>query len=121
MVMVSALALSAIWAEPMAARPSSSPGSQIFSDTPKRKDISPDGVSAAKFYSGQWWRKQKAAPADFHDTVDGLAIPLGGEISTASNKSTPGKLPSSIHAAALALNSMYDYRRTTRIIGLRSG
>ncbi|MBB3356215.1 MULTISPECIES: hypothetical protein [unclassified Novosphingobium] len=60
---------------------------------PTVKDISSNGTDTHNFYSGQWWRKFHLPSSEFKDTSDGLQIPLGGEISTASNKSQPGALP----------------------------
>ncbi len=65
----------------------------VFDILPAKKQISPSGVGMYNFYIGQWWRKDRLNIDQFEDTSNGLKIPLGGEIATASNKSDPGNLP----------------------------
>lgn len=65
----------------------------LFSFCPKVEDISMDGDSVHKLYSGQWYFKRKPTPDLYSQTSEGLNISLGGSVATINMNSKQGSLP----------------------------
>lgn len=65
---------------------------RVINEQPKAEDIAATGNGNFKWFSGQWWDKQK--PLKLYSTQKGeLAVTLGGEIVSAPRDFSKGSLP----------------------------
>ncbi|MDH7503041.1 MAG: hypothetical protein QHJ82_10085 [Verrucomicrobiota bacterium] len=65
----------------------------VINERPTAADIAPGSKGPYKWFSGQWWYSEKP-PLSKYSTQDGvLAIRLGGDLVSAPNDFSTGKLP----------------------------
>jgi hypothetical protein len=55
--------------------------------------ISPDGSGAFPLFSGLWYSKRVSPASDYRDGPNGLVIPMGAALTTATRKARAGSLP----------------------------
>lgn len=65
----------------------------LFNLRPRADTISPTGDGAFPLFNGTWWDHGRPPVSVLRDSAQGLQIPLGSAIATASVHSRPGTLP----------------------------
>lgn len=67
-------------------------GSKVEKIRPTVEMISPDENGKYFFYSGHWFQRKRPAVSIYRNSKNGLVIPFGGVIATASPSSKPGRI-----------------------------